>query len=96
MRSEITNYNFNSFNVPLYSNVTAKKCSRDTIDKLLVEQVISKVRWRESIEFMLKDGVNEFIEIGPGKVLTGLVKRTSDKAVTESINKIDDIKKLND
>ena len=51
---------------------------------------------RESIKYMLKDGVNEFIEIGPGKVLTGLVKRTSDKVIAESINKIDDIKKIND
>ena len=43
---------------------------------------------------MINEGVNDFIEIGPGKVLSGLVKRTSDKVLTKHINKIDDIKDL--
>ena len=79
------------------SNVNADSINdSEQIRKLLYEQIFSKVRWRESIKYMLKDGVNEFIEIGPGKVLTGLVKRTRDKVTAESINKIDDIKKIND
>ena len=94
---QLKNVGFKKPKINLVSNVNANPINdTEKIRKLLYDQIFSKVRWRESIEFMLKDGVNEFIEIGPGKVLTGLVKRTSDKAVTESINKIDDIKKLND
>ncbi len=94
MRSEIMNYNFNSFDVPLYSNVTAKKCSRDTIDKLLVEQVISKVRWREIIENMVTDGFDCFVEIGPGNVLTNLVKRIARDVTAISISRLEDLDKL--
>ena len=62
------------------------------VGKLLVEQIYSTVRWRESILKMSKDNVTDFIEIGPGKVLSGLIKRTNDKVLTRSINKIEDLK----
>ena len=55
MRSEISNYLFNPFVVPFYSNVTAKKCNEKEIADLLVNQIVSKVRWREVIENMIKD-----------------------------------------
>ena len=76
-------------------NVTAEsvKTTKD-IKNLLVDQIYSKVRWRESILYMIKNGVNEFIEIGPGKVLTGLVKRISGNVSVKSINTIEDIKNL--
>ena len=45
---------------------------------------------------MIKNGIDDFIEIGPGKVLSGLVKRTNDKVLTKSINKIEDMKIYND
>ena len=61
---------------PVISNVTAKAENKvSKIKDLLIKQITSKVRWRESVEYMIKNGVNEFIEIGPGKVLSGLVKR---------------------
>ena len=69
MKEEISNYSFNPFTVPLYSNVTSKVCNEKEIANLLVEQIISKVRWREIVENMIKDGVQNFIEIGPGNVL---------------------------
>ena len=47
----------------------------ESIKDLLIKQIYSMVRWRESMEFMEQKGVNEFIEVGPGKVLTGLGKR---------------------
>ena len=77
------------------ANVTAEsvKTTKD-IKNLLVDQIYSKVRWRESILYMIKNGVNEFIEIGPGKVLTGLVKRISGNVSVKSINTIEDIKNL--
>ena len=56
----------------------------------------SKVRWRESVLYMIKNGINEFIEIGPGKVLSGLVKRINNKVLSKSINTIEEIKNLND
>ena len=66
----------------------------NTIKKLLIDQIFSTVRWRESLIFMANSGVNNFIEIGPGKALTGMVKRTINNANSFSINSITDIKNL--
>ena len=95
MEDKIMNTNFKNPNVEIVFNVTANTESNSEIIKsLLVRQIFSKVRWRESILFMIKNGVNEFIEIGPGKVLSGLVKRISDKVSSKSINSIEEIKSL--
>lgn len=68
--------------VPVVANVTAGPVSDpDTIRKLLVEQVTGTVRWRESVAYMAAHGVTHFLEIGSGKVLTGLVKRIAEGAV---------------
>ncbi len=95
MKNKINEVNFKNSSLEVISNVTARpiKDSQE-IKKLLVEQIISKVRWRESVEYMIKNGVSEFIEIGPGKVLSGLIKRISDKVSSKSINTIEDIKNL--
>lgn len=97
MEETINQINFKNPSKDLISNVTALPI-RDSseIKKLLVKQIYSKVRWRESVLFMIKNGINEFIELGPGKVLSGLVKRINDKVSTKSINSIEDIKNLND
>ena len=68
--------------------------SPDKIKDLLVRQIDSTVRWRESLIYMSKNGVNNFIEIGPGKALTGMVKRTLKDVNSFSINSITDIKNL--
>ena len=95
MEDKINQTNFKNPLVDLVSNVTAEPVrDSEKIKSLLVRQIFSKVRWRESVLFMIKNGVNEFIEIGPGKVLSGLVKRISDKVLSKSINTIDDIKSL--
>ena len=95
MKDKINNTNFKNPNIFLVSNVTAKPSNDfNEIKSLLVQQIYSKVRWRESINFMINQGVNEFIEIGPGKVLSGLIKRISDKVSTKSINTMEDIKSL--
>ncbi len=95
MEKEIQKVNFQDSSIQLVSNVTAKPTKSSVeIKKLLVEQIFSKVRWRESVEFMIKNDVKEFIEIGPGKVLSGLVKRISDKVLSKSINTIEEIKNL--
>ena len=94
MSEEISNYVFNSFTVPLYSNVTSEVCDENEIASLLIDQIISKVRWREIVENMIKDGVQNFIEIGPGNILTNLVKRASKDLVAISISKLEDFDKL--
>ncbi len=94
MSEEISNYLFNSFTVPLYSNVTGEVCNENEIASLLIDQIISKVRWREIVENMIKDGVQNFIEIGPGNVLTNLVKRASKDLAAISISKLEDFDKL--
>ena len=66
---------------PLVANVTARPTSEpDEIRRLLVEQVTGRVRWRESIGWMAENGVERFIEVGAGKVLTGMVKRIAPEA----------------
>ena len=58
-------------------------------------QIESPVRWRESIIYMINKGVRKFIEIGPGKVLSGLIKRIDRNLSITNINDINDIKNLN-
>ena len=79
--------------VGIFSNVTASvEEDPEKIKNLLIQQIFSKVRWRESIINMSKFGVNEFIEIGPGKVLSGLVKRIIKDCKINNINSLENIK----
>ena len=66
----------------------------ENIKKLLIDQIFSTVKWRETIINISNEGVSNFVEIGPGKVLTGMVKRTVKNANCFSINSVDDIKNL--
>ena len=96
MEQKINTVNFKIPEFEIISNVTALPVDRpEDIKKFLIKQIYSKVRWRESISYMEKNKINNFIEIGPGKVLTSLVKRILPNSNTFSINSIDDIKKLN-
>ena len=65
------------------------------IKDLLVRQIESRVRWRESVLLMINKGINQFIEIGPGKVLSGLIKRIDKNVKVSTINTEEDIKKIN-
>jgi len=95
MKPFLEKTNFKIPNIQLISNVTALPVEKDgNIKDLLYRQIFSQVRWRESVNFMINNGINDFIEIGPGKVLSGLVKRTNDKVSIRNVNKIDDIKIL--
>ena len=64
------------------------------LTKDVISQIEKKVRWRECVEYLTNNGVKNFVEIGPGKVFTGMVKRTVKNVNCFSINSIDDIKKL--
>ena len=95
MKDKINSVNFKKPNFDVVCNVTSKpENNPENIKKLLVEQICSTVRWRESIIYMTNENVNSFIEIGPGKVLSGMVKRTVKNINCFSINSIDDMKKL--
>jgi len=95
MRDKINNTKFEKIKFDIISNVNAKAtCEPDEIKKLLIEQIYSTVRWRESVINMSNSGVANFIEVGPGKVLTGMVKRTIKNSKTFSLNSIADIKSL--
>ena len=61
---------------------------------LLVKQIEGKVRWRESINYMINHGISHFIEIGPGKVLSNLIRRLDKNIKTNAINNEKDIKEL--
>ena len=96
MKKEINNTKFNTPSPKIISNVNAlEQDNIDTIKNLLIEQIESTVKWRESVQYMIKNGVKKFIEIGPGKVLTGLVKRIDKNVESYSINNDEDIKKIN-
>lgn len=77
---------------PVYANVTAKPVTKkEEIKDLLFEQVTSPVRWEETIKNMVADGFDEFYEVGPGKVLQGLVKRINPSVKTFGIDKFTDV-----
>ena len=92
MKDEIENTNFLKPKPSIISNVTAKEeTDVDKIRPLLIDQITSRVRWRESIDFMIKQGVASFLEIGPGNVLSGLVKKINRNVKVSNINSIEDI-----
>ena len=95
MESKIYNTKFTDPIFKIINNVTAcSESDANNIKKLLVKQIFSTVKWRESIIKMQETGVKNFIEIGPGKILTGMVKRTLKDVNCFSINSINDIEKL--
>ena len=95
MREKINKTNFIQPSLGIINNVTAEiETDQSNIKKLLIQQIYSTVQWRQSLINMSKMGIENFIEIGPGKVLTGMVKRTIKDANTFSINSITDIKNL--
>jgi [acyl-carrier-protein] S-malonyltransferase len=80
---------------PVYANVTAKPVTKkEEIKNLLFEQVTSPVRWEETIKNMIADGFDEFYEVGPGKVLQGLVKRINPEVKTIGIDKYSDVEQF--
>ena len=93
MEEKIKSTNFQKPKPSIISNVTAKEESNvDEIKDLLINQITSRVRWRESVQYMVNNGVNDFIEIGPGKVLSSLVKKINKDVKLLNINTIENIK----
>ena len=94
MQYKIQKTHFKDPNINIVSNVTATSTiNSGEIKKLLVQQIEKPVRWRESILNIINNGVKEFVEIGPGKVLSGLVKRIDRNIKTHQINGLSDLEK---
>jgi len=96
MSKEIEKLNFKNPKNILISNVSGKDMTNPSLIKdLLIKQIESKVRWREGVLFMIDKGVNQFIEIGPGKILSGLIKRIDKNVKVSAINDEEDISLIN-
>ena len=96
MREEINKTDFYTSNPSIISNVTGEEVNDvDKIKELLIKQIESPVRWRESVLYMKSKGVKKIIEIGPGKVLSGLIKRIDRSLFSVSLNTDDEIKNFN-
>ena len=95
MEKIINNQNLQELKYKVVSNVTASKYdNNEEIKKLLIEQIEKPVRWRESINYMILNGTTEFVEIGPGKVLSGLIKRINKDVKVLNIDKVEDIQSI--
>ena len=95
LTDEMNNLNFSNPTIPYYSNVEATLVdSADGIKEMLAKQMISSVCFWQSIEKMIADGVETFVEIGPGKSLSGFVKRINKEVKSINIDKVDDLAKL--
>ena len=80
--------------IPVYANVTAKAVSNPIeIKKLLEDQLTKPVRWEETIINMIADGADEFVEVGPGKVLQGLIKRINPDVKISGVDKYSDLER---
>tara|TARA_B100000787_G_scaffold92323_1_gene68195 strand:- start:14 stop:946 length:933 start_codon:yes stop_codon:yes gene_type:complete len=96
MSEELSKLNFKEPKNKLISNVTGKEINNSNeLKDLLVKQIESRVRWRESVLLMINKGVNQFIEIGPGKILSGLIKRIDKNVKVSAINTEEDIRLMN-
>jgi len=92
MKDEIEKVQFHSLKLPIVTNISAEQEEdTDRIKQLLIEQITGMVRWRESITNLCQNGVGEIIEIGAGKVLSGLNKRINRKITSRNIENIQDI-----
>ena len=92
MRDALADVEISAPQIPIVTNVTAASCSDpEEIRSRLVEQVTGSVRWRESVEWLCLNNVTELVEVGSGKVLTGLARRINRELVASAINEAEDV-----
>jgi [acyl-carrier-protein] S-malonyltransferase len=97
-KSVLENAPIGNVNIPVYANVTAEPIMPDTpveiIKDLLYNQLTSSVKWNQSIVNMTRDGTDTFAELGPGKVLQGLIKRINPGVTIKGFDKVEDLNNL--
>ena len=97
LREYMKDIAFRELRIPYITNVTATYVSdKDEIAPLLEKQVSSSVRWQQSVETMLADGVDTFIEIGPGKTLAGFIKKIDREAKVINVSCVEDLEQIKD
>jgi len=95
MKDYLETFNIKDIDIPVYNNVDAEKESKkEVIKDALVRQVSGAVRWTELIENMIEDGIDTFIEVGAGSVLTGLVKKINKNVTVFNISTVEDLNKM--
>ena len=95
LKNALESTTINDARIPVYANVTAEPVTRSSeIRELLVRQLTHPVRWEQTVRNMVRDGADRFIEIGPGKVLQGLIKRTDADVKTSGVDKYADVETL--
>ena len=95
LEKALENIAIQDLNIPVLTNVEADiNQSKERVKELLVAQVSSPVRWEESMQKISEDGIEQTLEIGPGKVLSGLMKRINPKVETKNIEDIQTLKKI--
>lgn len=93
--NELEKINISDLKFDVYFNVTGDKLkNKDEIKRLLIKQIISPVKWQQIIEKMIEDGITKFIEVGAGKVLTGLIKRINSNVQVLNAGTVEEIKFL--
>ncbi|CAM2899278.1 ACP S-malonyltransferase [Paenibacillus sediminis] len=92
LRSKLNTVSFHNAQIPVVANVTASPVIEgDSIRNLLVEQVYSPVLWEDSVQWLISQGVDTFVEIGPGSVLTGLIRKIDKSVRTVTINSLESL-----
>ncbi|MCM8819800.1 MAG: ACP S-malonyltransferase [Candidatus Omnitrophica bacterium] len=95
LRKVIDNLKFNDAKIPIVSNFTAKAhIDKDEIKSNLINQLISTVLWKDCVEYMIKEGVDIFFEIGPSRVLSNLIKKINPNVKVVNIEKKEDLDNL--
>lgn len=92
LQSYLSNVHFQSSPISVISNVTAQPHTMESLSSRLVQQVTSSVRWEESMRYLIGQGFRKFIELGPGEVLSGLMKRINRDVQIVSVSKLEDLK----
>ncbi len=94
LAQELKKVTFSDASIPVYANVTAKPETKATeIESLLVKQAASPVLWQHTVENMINDGVTQFVEVGPGKVLTGFVKKINKEFTGQNVEDLASLEK---
>ena len=95
LEKELSKVEFSGLKIPYVTNVTAQYVTEaEPVKDLLVKQVSSSVKWQQCVETMLADGVDTFIEIGPGKTLAGFMRKIDRSVKTLNVEKLEDIEKV--
>jgi len=96
LKKEIDNYDIMNLRIPVIANYNAKEIlKKEEIKESMIKQIVNPVRWIESIEYIKSKGIDTFIELGPGNVLSGLIKKIDKNLKIYNIEKVQDIEKLN-